>query len=149
MPSQWTASNTEWRPACAAWATIPCTMQDAPLREMAGLPGSQKTAHHKEGWNMWGTVGVATNDWLLYLQHLMTRFYTVAIKCLDAETYIYIALAQALYEMQSESDMIIGLFKMFSRWIWGIFNIQIQSDRGHKLILFRVQNKDKDLLSIY
>ena len=38
---------------------------------------------------------------------------------------------------------------MFSRWIWGIFNIQIQSDRGHKLILFIFQNKDKDLLGIY
>ena len=44
---------------------------------------------------------------------------------------------------------IIGLFKMFSRWIWGIFNIQIQSDRGHKLTLFMFQNKDKDLLGIY
>ena len=43
----------------------------------------------------------------------------------------------------------IGLFKMFSRWIWGIFNIQIQSDRGHKLILYMFQNKDKDLLGIY
>ena len=43
----------------------------------------------------------------------------------------------------------IGLFKMFSRWIWGIFNIQIQSDRGHKLMLFMFQNKDKDLLGIY
>ena len=43
----------------------------------------------------------------------------------------------------------IGLFKMFSRWIWGSFNIQIQSDRGHKLILFMFQNKDKDLLGIY
>ena len=43
----------------------------------------------------------------------------------------------------------IGLFKMFSHWIWGIFNIQIQSDRGHKLILFMFQNKDKDLLGIY
>ena len=43
----------------------------------------------------------------------------------------------------------IGLFKMFSRWIWGIFNIQIQRDRGHKLILFMFQNKDKDLLGIY
>ena len=47
------------------------------------------------------------------------------------------------------SDPGIGLFKMFSRWIWGIFNIQIQSDRGHKLILFMFQNKDKDLLGIY
>ena len=43
----------------------------------------------------------------------------------------------------------IGLFKMFSRWIWGIFNIQIQSDRGHKLMLFMFQSKDKDLLGIY
>ena len=43
----------------------------------------------------------------------------------------------------------IGLFKMFSRWIWGIFNIQIQSDRGHKLRLFVFQNKDKVLLGIY
>ena len=43
----------------------------------------------------------------------------------------------------------IGLFKMFSRWIWGIFNIQIQTDRGHKLMLFMFQNKDKDLLGIY
>ena len=42
-----------------------------------------------------------------------------------------------------------GLFKMFSRWISGIFNIQIQSDRGHKLMLFMFQNKDKDLLGIY
>ena len=38
---------------------------------------------------------------------------------------------------------------MFSRWIWGIFNIQIQSDKGHKLMLFMFQNKDKDLLGIY
>ena len=38
---------------------------------------------------------------------------------------------------------------MFSRWIWNIFNIQIQSDRGHKLMLFMFQNKDKDLLGIY
>ena len=44
---------------------------------------------------------------------------------------------------------LIGLFKMFSRWIWGIFNIQIQSDRGHKLMLLIFQNKDKDLLGIY
>ena len=43
----------------------------------------------------------------------------------------------------------IGLCKMFSRWIWGIFNIQIQRDRGHKLMIFMVQNKDKDLLGIY
>ena len=43
----------------------------------------------------------------------------------------------------------IGLFRMFSRWIWGIFNIQIQSDRGHKLMLFMFQNKDKHLLGIY
>ena len=43
----------------------------------------------------------------------------------------------------------IGPFKMFSRWIWGIFNIRIQSDRGHKLMLFMFQNKDKDLLGIY
>ena len=43
----------------------------------------------------------------------------------------------------------IGLFKMFSRWIWGIFNIQIQSDRGHKSMLFMFQNKDEDLLGIY
>ena len=46
-------------------------------------------------------------------------------------------------------ESIIGLFKMFSRWIWGIFNIQIQSDKGHKLMLFMFQNKDKDLLGIY
>ena len=38
---------------------------------------------------------------------------------------------------------------MFSRWIWGIFSIQIQSDRGYKLMLFMFQNKDKDLLGIY
>ena len=38
---------------------------------------------------------------------------------------------------------------MFSRWIWGIFNIQIQGDRGHKLMLLMFQNKDKDLLGIY
>ena len=29
---------------------------------------------------------------------------------------------------------------MFSRWIWGIFNIQIQSDRGHKLMSFKQDN---------
>ena len=40
----------------------------------------------------------------------------------------------------------IGLFKMLSRWIWSIFNIQIQSDRGHKLMLLMFQNNDKDLL---
>ena len=38
---------------------------------------------------------------------------------------------------------------MFSRWIWGIFNIQIQSDRGHKLMLYMFQNNDKDLFGIY
>ena len=38
---------------------------------------------------------------------------------------------------------------MFSRWIWGIFNIQIQSDRRHKLMLFMFQNINKDLLGIY
>ena len=47
------------------------------------------------------------------------------------------------------TESTIGLSKMFSRWIWGIFNIQIQSDRGHKLMLFMFQNKDKDLLGIY
>ena len=31
----------------------------------------------------------------------------------------------------------------------GHFNIQIQRDRGHKLMLFMFQNKDKDLLGIY
>ena len=36
----------------------------------------------------------------------------------------------------------VGLFKMYSRWIWGVFNIQNQSDRGHKLMLFMLQNKD-------
>ena len=45
--------------------------------------------------------------------------------------------------------MDIGIFKMFLRWIWGIFNIQIQSNRGHRLMLFIVQNKDKDLLGNY
>ena len=43
----------------------------------------------------------------------------------------------------------IGLFKMFSHWIWGIFNIHIQSDRGHKIMLFMFQNKVKNLLGIY
>ena len=43
----------------------------------------------------------------------------------------------------------IVFFKIFSRWIWGIFNIQIQSDRGHTLMLFMFQNKDKDLPGIY
>ena len=38
---------------------------------------------------------------------------------------------------------------MFSSWICGIFNIQIQSDSGHKLMLFMFKNKDKDLLGIY
>ena len=38
---------------------------------------------------------------------------------------------------------------MFSRWIWFIYNIQIQGDRGHKLMLFMFQNKNKDLLGIY
>ena len=28
----------------------------------------------------------------------------------------------------------IGLFKMFSRWILGIFNVQIQSERGNKFM---------------
>ena len=28
----------------------------------------------------------------------------------------------------------IGLFKMFLRWILAIFNIQIQRERGHKLM---------------
>ena len=37
---------------------------------------------------------------------------------------------------------------MFSGWIWGIFNIQIQRDKGHKLMLFIFQNKDKDFLGI-
>ena len=42
--------------------------------------------------------------------------------------------------------VILGFSKC---WICGIFNIQIQSDRGHKLMLFMFQNKDKDLLGIY
>ena len=44
---------------------------------------------------------------------------------------------------------LIGLFKMFSRCMWDIFNIQIQSDRRHKVILFMVLHKDRDLLGIY
>ena len=40
----------------------------------------------------------------------------------------------------------IGLFKMFLRWIWGIFNIQIQSDRGHKLMLLCFKIKTKTYL---
>ena len=58
-----------------------------------------------------------------------------------------ISIASASVHLSPQSS--IGLFKMFSRWIWGIFNIQIQSDRGHKLMLFMFQNKDKDLLGIY
>ena len=27
-----------------------------------------------------------------------------------------------------------GLFKMFSHWIFGTFNIKIQSERGHKFV---------------
>ena len=27
-------------------------------------------------------------------------------------------------------DLCIGLFKMVLRWIWGISNVQIQSERG-------------------
>ena len=57
-------------------------------------------------------------------------------------------LAQAMMLPRSKIHS-VGLFKMFSRWIWGIFNIQIQNDRGHKLMLFMFQNKDKDLLDIY
>ena len=49
----------------------------------------------------------------------------------------------------TQNVLTIGLFKMFSGWIWGIFNIQIQSDRGNKLMLFMFQNKDKHLLGIY
>ena len=38
---------------------------------------------------------------------------------------------------------------MFSCWIWSIFNIQIQSDRRHKLMLLMFENKDNDLFGIY
>ena len=38
---------------------------------------------------------------------------------------------------------------MFSCWILCILNVQIQIDKGHELILFMFQNKDKDLLDIY
>ena len=38
-------------------------------------------------------------------------------------------------DAKSDNSQTIGLFKMFSLWIWGIFNIQIQSDRGHNLML--------------
>ena len=69
-------------------------------------------------------------------------------------TIIYVGLFKmfsrwiwGIFNIQIQSD--IGLFKMFSRWICYIFNIQIRSDRGHKLMLFIFQNKDKDLLGIY
>ena len=60
-------------------------------------------------------------------------------------------LAQVVFKqgLKDRFNCTIGLFKMFSRWIWGVFSIQIQSDRGHKLMLFMFQNKDKDLLGIY
>ena len=32
---------------------------------------------------------------------------------------------------------------MFSRWIWGIFNIQIQSDTGHELVIAFIFHTDK------
>ena len=38
---------------------------------------------------------------------------------------------------------------MFSHWIWGIFNIQIQTERGHKLMEIICHIKFKDLLDIY
>ena len=31
-------------------------------------------------------------------------------------------------------EVIIGLFKLFLRWILGIFNIKIQSEKGHKFV---------------
>ena len=62
---------------------------------------------------------------------------------------LYYVIREAVPLVYCYGKEAIGLFKMFSNCIWGIFNIQIQSDRGHKLMLFIVQNKDKDLLGIY
>ena len=62
---------------------------------------------------------------------------------------VYVGLTEVNLKCFSSYFSYIGLFKMFSRWIWGIFNNQIQSDKRHKLMLFIFQNKDKDLLGIY
>ena len=42
----------------------------------------------------------------------------------------------------------IGLFKKFLPWIWGIFNVQIQSERGRKFMKLMCHIKVKDLLDI-
>ena len=41
--------------------------------------------------------------------------------------------------------VVIGLFKMFLCWILGIFNFQIQSERGHKCMQLMCHNKLKRL----
>ena len=43
----------------------------------------------------------------------------------------------------------VNILTLSPRGDWGIVNIQIQSDRRHKLTLFMFQTKDKDLLGIY
>ena len=50
------------------------------------------------------------------------------------------------YGLQMISGSHIGLFKMFSHRIWGIFNIQIQSERGHKFIRIMYHIKVKTYL---
>ena len=43
----------------------------------------------------------------------------------------------------------IGLFKMFPRWIWSIFNFQIQSEWGHTFLYLMCHTEVEDLLEIY
>ena len=64
--------------------------------------------------------------------------------------YQAIVLGYSLNNSFEVSPLVcIGLFKMFSHWIFYIFTAQIQSQKGHKLMKFMLQNKDKDLLGIY
>ena len=43
----------------------------------------------------------------------------------------------------------IVLFKMFSCWIWGIFNVQIQSERGAQIhMMCHINVKDLHVLGI-
>ena len=84
-------------------------------------------------------------------QSCRQRYYCIGItsKVYDSNCCLCMKTRGKLLKSVCVASSTIGLFKMFSRWIWGIFNIQIQSDRGHKLMLFMFQNKDKDLLGIY
>ena len=80
---------------------------------------------------------------------MLTNWQWIMINCSKIYRKVTIVCEMSNNGTSSPVWHYIGLFKMFSRWIWGIFNIQIQSDKRHKLMLFMFQNKDKDFLGSY